>query len=140
MKMSSTLSFKKMVRRSLFEAVFQWRRLSIFIHFVLMAGLDQMFVDNGKLGGPKKRVQIDEMKFGKMKYNRGCPVDDNWIFGAIEKETKRLRLEIIPDNKRDQNSMQALIEKPIEGGTIVNFRCRIVLPESRTMGEVVITV
>ena len=37
-----------------------------------------------KIGGPGKRVQIDESKFGKRKYHRGHRVEGQWVFGGIE--------------------------------------------------------
>lgn len=42
-----------------------------------------------------------------------------WIFGAIESESKKLRLEIIPDNRRREDDMKALIEKHIAPGSLI---------------------
>ena len=42
-----------------------------------------------------------------------------WIFGAIETVSKRLRLEIIPDNRRTQENMKELIQKHVAPGSIV---------------------
>ena len=42
-----------------------------------------------KIGGPGKTVEIDESKFGKRKYHRGRRVDGVWVFGGIERESKR---------------------------------------------------
>ena len=36
----------------------------------------------GKLGGPRKIVEIDEAKFGKRKYSRGRLVDGSWVIGG----------------------------------------------------------
>ena len=38
---------------------------------------------SNKIGGPGKRVQIDESKFGKRKYHRGHRVDGQWVFGGM---------------------------------------------------------
>ena len=78
---------------------------------VTMLGLDKMFESEGKLGGIGKSIQIDEMKYGHWKYYRGRFVDGIWLFGCIDEETKQLRLEIIPDNKRNEENMLQLIEK-----------------------------
>lgn len=59
------------------------------------------------------------MKYGHWKYNRLRYVDGVWIFGAIEKESKKLRLEIIPNKCRNQDNMRSLIEKYIEPGSII---------------------
>ena len=66
-----------------------------------------------RIGGPGKIVEIDEMKFGRRKYERGRVVDGRWIFGALDMETKELRLEICPDNKRDRDTLIHIIKKHI---------------------------
>ncbi|GFW45406.1 DDE_Tnp_IS1595 domain-containing protein [Trichonephila clavipes] len=42
-----------------------------------------------KIGGVNVIVEIDESKFGKMKYGKGKPVDGKWVFGGIERGTNR---------------------------------------------------
>ncbi|GBO29800.1 hypothetical protein AVEN_188022-1 [Araneus ventricosus] len=42
-----------------------------------------------KLGGVGMVVDIDESKFGKRKYNRGKRVDGKWVFGGVERGSKR---------------------------------------------------
>jgi hypothetical protein len=37
-----------------------------------------------KIGGPCKTVEIDESKIGRRKYNRGHPVEGQWVFGGVE--------------------------------------------------------
>jgi len=34
-------------------------------------------------GGPGTTVEIDESKFGKMKYNQGHYIKGQWVFGGI---------------------------------------------------------
>lgn len=41
--------------------------------------------ENIKIGGPGIIVEIDEMKFGKKKYNRGHQVIGSWIIGGVER-------------------------------------------------------
>ena len=40
------------------------------------------------LGGPGVVVEIDEAKFGRRKYNRGCVIDGTWVFGGFERGSK----------------------------------------------------
>ncbi|KAK3876134.1 hypothetical protein Pcinc_019043 [Petrolisthes cinctipes] len=42
----------------------------------------------GKIGGKDMIVEIDESKFGKLKYNVGRIVEGQWVFGGIFRETK----------------------------------------------------
>ena len=39
------------------------------------------------IGGPGVEVEIDESKFGKIKYNRGRQVEGHWVFGGVERVT-----------------------------------------------------
>ena len=58
-------------------------------------------------------IEIDEMKMGRRKYNRGRVVDGSWILGFIDIITNEVRLEIYPDNKRDRETLFHLIEKNV---------------------------
>ena len=42
-----------------------------------------------KIGGEGFTVEIDESKFGKMKYHKGRYIKGQWIFGGICHETKQ---------------------------------------------------
>ena len=53
--------------------------------------------DSEAIGGPGKVVEIDESKFGKRKYHKGTRVDGCWVFGGIERESKKLFLTTVPD-------------------------------------------
>jgi hypothetical protein len=48
-----------------------------------------LFERANKIGGPGKTIQIDESKFGKRKYHRGHKLEGQWVFGGIEKESRR---------------------------------------------------
>ena len=61
-----------------------------------MLDLDRLYKNRGKLGGPGSLVKINEMKFGRRKYECGRIVEDSWIFGALQVDTRELRLEICP--------------------------------------------
>ncbi|CAL1672388.1 unnamed protein product [Lasius platythorax] len=76
-----------------------------------MLKLDQLFLDRGKIGGSGKIIEIDEMKFGRRKYEQGRVIEGKLIFGAIQVDSKELRLEVCPNNKRDSKTLLILIQK-----------------------------
>jgi len=39
------------------------------------------------IGGEGKVVEIDELKFGIRNYHRDHRVEDQWVFGVVERET-----------------------------------------------------
>ena len=45
--------------------------------------------ESEKIGVDGKEVQIDESKFGKRIYHRGKRVDGVWVFGGIERQSKK---------------------------------------------------
>lgn len=56
------------------------------------------------LGGPDTIVEIDETCLGrKVKYHRGNPrgSGQKWIFGIIDRTSKKCHLEIVPNRTRD---------------------------------------
>ena len=54
-------------------------------------------VESQPIGGVGKIVEIDESKFGKRKYHRGRRVDGVWVFGGIERESRRCFLVSVED-------------------------------------------
>ncbi|XP_064463371.1 uncharacterized protein LOC135374322 [Ornithodoros turicata] len=80
-------------------------------------------VHRGKIGGTNHVVEIDECKIGRRKYQRGRVVEGTWILGLIDVDTKELRLAICPDNKRDKNTLLALIDANVEKGTTIYTDC-----------------
>jgi transposase-like protein len=55
-----------------------------------------------KIGGDQKIIEIDESKFGKIKYNRGHKVEGVWIFGMVERSVEqRIHLVAVDDRKRE---------------------------------------
>jgi hypothetical protein len=50
-----------------------------------------------KIGGPNKIVEIDESKIGRRKYNRGHPVQGQWVFGSVEQGSARTFLVPVLD-------------------------------------------
>lgn len=74
----------------------------------------------GKLGGVNKVIEVDETKFGQRKNHVGRIRDGTWILGIIERGSKRFRLEICPNNKRDADTLLPLIEKHVEQGSTIH--------------------
>jgi len=68
-----------------------------------------------EMGGPNKTVEIDKSKFGRHKYHRGHPVEGQWVFGGVERESGKMFLVPVPD--RTANTLMAVIDAWIEPGT-----------------------
>ena len=85
----------------------------------LYGALDNLFAGRPKLGRDGGLVQIDEMKFGRRKYNHGRMVDGIWLLGMIDTDTNDLRIEICNDNKRDMATLRPMILKHVEEGSII---------------------
>lgn len=60
-------------------------------------------------------MEIDEAKFGRSKYHRGRAITGQWLFGAIERDTKRLFVIPVPDRSSE---------------TLIPIICRRILPGS----------
>ena len=69
------------------------------------------------IGGPGTTVEIDESKFGKMKYHRGRYIEGQWVFGGICRETKACFL--VPVERRDKDTLLPIIRAHILPGTCV---------------------
>ena len=69
----------------------------------------------GPIGGPGTTVEIDESKFGKMKYNRGRKIEGKWVFGGLCRETKACFL--VPVGRRDKETLLPNIRAQILPGT-----------------------
>jgi transposase-like protein len=74
-----------------------------------------------KIGGPNKIFEIDESKFGRRKYNRGHPVQGQWVFGGVERESGRTFFVPVPD--RSAETLIAVIRDWIVPGTTVISDC-----------------
>ncbi|GFW49782.1 mitotic-spindle organizing protein 2A [Trichonephila clavipes] len=46
--------------------------------------------ESAKLGGVGEIVEIDESLFGKRKYGKGRRVNGKWVFGGVQRESKKL--------------------------------------------------
>jgi len=75
------------------------------------------------MGGAGSVVEVDEAKIGHRKYNRGRLVDGTWVLGIIDVHTGDLRIEACPENRRDAETLLAIIGRHVEAGTTVMTDC-----------------
>jgi len=95
-----------------------------FCREVCMAALDEQFKQEGLLGSIGEVVEIDECKIGRRKYERGRIVEGSWILGMIHRgNLANYRLKICPNNKRDKDTLVALIQKHVTLGTEIHTDC-----------------
>lgn len=89
-----------------------------------MVWLDEKFEQQGKIGGPGIVIEIDESKIGKRKYNRGRMVEGHWILGLIERlgngQRGKFRLAILPDNRRDEETLLPIIIEHCQRGSEIH--------------------
>ena len=77
--------------------------------------------DSEQIGGDEKEVEIDESKFGKRKYHRGKRVDGVWVFGGIERQSKKCFFQIVED--RNAQTLIPIIQKYIKPRTVILSDC-----------------
>ena len=77
--------------------------------------------DSEQIGGEGKEVEIDESKFGKRNYHRGKRVDGVWVFGGIERQSKKCFFEILED--RSAKTLIPIITKYVKPGTVILSDC-----------------
>lgn len=74
-----------------------------------------------KLGGEGTVVEIDEAKFGTRKHNKGRVIDGQWVFGGVERGTKKMFLIAVPDRKA--KTLLKLIKAKIAPKTSIYSDC-----------------
>lgn len=74
-------------------------------------------IDSEKIGGEGVVVEIDESKFGKRKYHKGRHVEGQWVFGGIERDSKKCFFSTVED--RSKNTLLQIIKDNIKPGTTV---------------------
>ncbi|XP_078042534.1 uncharacterized protein LOC144472940 isoform X2 [Augochlora pura] len=94
-----------------------------FCREVCTLGLDRRYEMEGSIGGPGVIVEIDECKVGRRKFEKGRIREGVWILGMIERGGKKYRLEVCPDNKRDEITLISLIKKHVEVGSEIHTDC-----------------
>jgi hypothetical protein len=90
----------------------------MFCREVMLVYLER---SSAKIGGPNKTVEIDESKFGRRKYHRGNPVEGQWVFGGVERDSGQTFL--VPVQDRTADTLLAVIRDWIEPGTRVISDC-----------------
>lgn len=78
--------------------------------------------DVERIGGVGKFVEIDESKFGKRKFHRGRRVEGQWVFGGVERGSKKVFLTCVAD--RTALTLEEIIVKYVEPGTTILSDCR----------------
>lgn len=77
--------------------------------------------ENEQIGGVGREIEIDESKFGKRKYHRGKRVDGVWVFGGIERASKKCFFEIVED--RSAATLVPIIKRYVKPGSIILSDC-----------------
>ncbi|XP_044753610.1 uncharacterized protein LOC123312257 isoform X2 [Coccinella septempunctata] len=96
---------------STISAWYHYCREMIIDHF-------DLHLQNMKLGGPGKIVQIDESKFGRRKYNRGRRVEGHWVLGMIEDGSEEVAMMVV--EFRDAHTLTEQIRNYILPGTTIH--------------------
>jgi len=100
-----------------FKEIIRSRPISpktIFYYFDVFRGFLSSR-EGTRIGGPGHIVEIDETKVSKRKYNRGRLLRHEWIIGAFDRSTKRVKLAIVTG--RDQVTINKFINDNIEPGS-----------------------
>ena len=73
------------------------------------------------VGGDQVIVEIDETLFVKRKYNRGRILKEVWLFGGIERTSKRAFIVAVDGNDDDRSAacLLPIIKKFIKPGSII---------------------
>ena len=82
-----------------------------FKYFTYICGKDYDET-NHKIGGKKEIVEIDESLFGKPKYSKGdfSKRRRKWVFGGVDRRTRRAFVRICPKNKRTKKALWPIIQ------------------------------
>lgn len=80
-----------------------------------------------KIGGEGIEVEINESKFGKVKYHRGHQVQGVWIIGGVERTRERKCFLAVVHDRSSKTLIQCINEHVNEGSTIYTDYCRAYL-------------
>ena len=85
---------------------------------------DKWFSEQEAIGGVGVEVEIDETLIAKRKYHRGRILGQIWVFGGIERISKKkfvipLLNEDVEQEKRSKETLLPLITKYIKPGSII---------------------
>ena len=68
-----------------------------------------LFEKREAIGGPGRLVQIDKSKIGKRKHHRGHVVEGQWVFGGIEKDSRKSFIETV-ENRTEETLLNLIKE------------------------------
>lgn len=74
------------------------------------------------IGDDNMIIEVDEAKFGKIKYNRGHKVEGVWVLGAVERSERR-KLDLTVVEKRDVITLEAALKTKIKNKRILFTDC-----------------
>lgn len=89
-----------------------------FFGFLRELVADSLEEEDFLVGGTGIRVELDESKFGKRKFNRGHRVEGVWVFGGVER-TKERKVFLRIVERRDAHTLRSIILKHVRPGSIV---------------------
>lgn len=82
------------------------------------AEVTEHWLDTQKpIGGPEVVVDIDETLFGKLKYEKGKTFSQIWVFGGIERTSKKFF--VVPLGEPLNQNLIPLIQKHILPGSVI---------------------
>ncbi|GFX99018.1 mitotic-spindle organizing protein 2A [Trichonephila clavipes] len=77
--------------------------------------------ESAKLGGVGEIVEIDESLFGKMKYGKGRRGNVKWVFGGVQRESKKCFFRVV--QSRTKEELLKIIHEWILPGTTIISDC-----------------
>jgi transposase-like protein len=75
-------------------------------------------LDNEAIGGSGVVVEIDESKFSKRKYNCGRSLREGWVFGGIERQSRKMFFSFVID--RTEITLLDIIKRRILPGSVIH--------------------
>jgi hypothetical protein len=84
--------------------------------------IQNLDVDEAKIGGEDVIVEIDESQFGKRKYNQGHAVEGVWVVGGVERTNER-RMFAVPVEDRSAAKLKQIILDHVLPGTRIYTDC-----------------
>ncbi|GFU38847.1 mitotic-spindle organizing protein 2A [Trichonephila clavipes] len=73
------------------------------------------------LGGEGKIVEIDESMFGKMKYGKGKPMNGQWVFGGVERNSNKCIFRVVPSRMKEE--LLSVIKEWVVPGSVIISDC-----------------
>ena len=95
-------------------------RLSLRILLDSSDNLRSKLLKNARIRGSKIFVEIDEIKFGKKKFNKGHRVEGFWVFGGVDRTAEKIFFVVIVLD-RSRMTLENLILSHVKAGRIIHF-------------------